>query len=73
MTDAGHAVDSAASYSLGWEPFATNVCAQAHQSVTPDKAPKGEEYADESSESSESDEEDDGVVSAIDDDADDSS
>lgn len=31
LTDNGHIVDTVASYSLGWDSFATNICAQSHQ------------------------------------------
>lgn len=31
LNENGQIVDSAASYSLGWDSFATNVCAQSHQ------------------------------------------
>lgn len=60
MTENGQAVDSSATYSLGWESFATNVCSQAHQSTNIDSkaTAKTDEYTDESVDSSDSEDED---------------
>lgn len=71
LTENGHAVDTTSSYSLGWESFATNVCAQAHQSTNVDSKPitKTDEYTDESVDNSDSDDSED----ADDDDTDESS
>lgn len=47
LTDNGQIVDSAASYSLGWDSFATNICAQSHQLTNGkvvEKARKTEEF-----------------------------
>lgn len=49
LTDNGHIVDTVASYSLGWDSFATNVCAQSHQLTNGkvvDKVGKTEEFPD---------------------------
>lgn len=42
LTDNGQAVDSVASYSLGWDSFATKTCLPSHHSPVVDKVGKTE-------------------------------
>lgn len=53
LREDGQVVDTIASYSLGWESFATNVCSQAHQ------PPPVDEYANESIHSIDDDDDND--------------
>lgn len=62
LTDNGQIVDTVASYSLGWDSFATNVCSQSHQQTNGkavEKAKKTEEFPDAIDDDNNADDDDD--------------